>query len=252
MTLIQLLIDFLLGAAIGFLGGLFGIGGGLIAIPILTIFFGFDQQLAQGTALLMVVPNVLITIRNYNRYNKINWRYATALSIPSFFLAFAGSYIALSLNPRYMQISFAVFLIIVASYTLLYTLLRRNALLGSKESRYGLPALAFLGGSCGFLGGLFVVGASILATPMLTIVFGLSQLIAQGLALTQAVPSLLASLSMYMWHGQVSWAMGLPLAIGGLTTVVYGVRLAHHIPQKLLKILFSLFLMVCAILLLIK
>ncbi|KWS43416.1 hypothetical protein AL058_25715 [Pseudomonas savastanoi pv. nerii] len=48
----------LLGAAMGTLGGLFGIGGGLVAIPALGVLFGLDQQLAQGTALLMVLPRV--------------------------------------------------------------------------------------------------------------------------------------------------------------------------------------------------
>ena len=45
-----------LGAALGTVGGLFGIGGGLIAIPVLGVLFGLDQQIAQGTALVMVVP----------------------------------------------------------------------------------------------------------------------------------------------------------------------------------------------------
>ena len=43
-----------LGAALGTVGGLFGIGGGLIAIPVLGVLFGLDQQIAQGTALVMV------------------------------------------------------------------------------------------------------------------------------------------------------------------------------------------------------
>ena len=41
-----------LGAALEFLGGLFGIGGGIIAIPLLVLGFGLDQSVAQGTALV--------------------------------------------------------------------------------------------------------------------------------------------------------------------------------------------------------
>jgi uncharacterized membrane protein YfcA len=42
-----------LGAALGFLGGLFGIGGGIIVIPLLVLGFGLDQTVAQGTALVL-------------------------------------------------------------------------------------------------------------------------------------------------------------------------------------------------------
>ena len=48
-----------LGVVSGLLGGLFGIGGGVLAIPLLGIFCGLHQQMAQGTVLIMVAPNVL-------------------------------------------------------------------------------------------------------------------------------------------------------------------------------------------------
>jgi uncharacterized membrane protein YfcA len=46
-----------LGGVAGLLGGLFGVGGGFLVIPLLGFFYGMDQQTAQGTALIMVVPN---------------------------------------------------------------------------------------------------------------------------------------------------------------------------------------------------
>lgn len=252
MSLLTIFLDFLLGAVVGFLGGLFGIGGGLLAIPLLVIFFNFDQQMAQGTALIMIVPNVILSLYNYNRRDKINLRNALALSIPSFFFAFLGAYTALTLPATSLQKIFALFLICLAAYLILYVLLRNNASLGNKETSTKLIWFIVLGASCGFLGGLFVVGGGVLATPVLTLAFGLSQLIAQGLALSLALPSLLASLFMYLLHGQVNWPVSIPLALGGLLTVSYGVRLAYALPQKLLKILFGCFLIICAFMLLIK
>ena len=63
----QLVVFLVLGGVIGGLGGLFGIGGGLIAIPVLGVVFGLNQQHAQGTALVMVSPTVLVGLWHYAR-----------------------------------------------------------------------------------------------------------------------------------------------------------------------------------------
>ena len=89
-----MLIDFVmyaaLGVAMGALGGLFGIGGGLIAIPVLGLWFGLDQQLAQGTALAMSVPNVFLALYRYQQRNRINLRQALPLVLMSFCFAWLG------------------------------------------------------------------------------------------------------------------------------------------------------------------
>jgi len=69
-----------LGGVLGALGGLFGIGGGLIAIPVLALFFGLNQQHAQGTALVMVVPNVLVGLWDYARRGSVDRRVAISRS----------------------------------------------------------------------------------------------------------------------------------------------------------------------------
>ena len=84
MSLIDLLLNLLLGLAMGTVGGLFGIGGGLVAIPALGVLFGLDQQLAQGTALVMVVPNVVLALWRYNQRNRIEPKHALLLSVTGF------------------------------------------------------------------------------------------------------------------------------------------------------------------------
>src|SRR6185503_20256486 len=79
VLLLQILLDLALGAALGFLGGLFGIGGGIIAIPVLSLVFGMDQHLAQGTTLVMVVPNVMLGLWRYYKRGGVNIRYAIVL-----------------------------------------------------------------------------------------------------------------------------------------------------------------------------
>ncbi|KRW69879.1 hypothetical protein AO729_03130 [Pseudomonas sp. TTU2014-066ASC] len=247
MDPLESVLNVLLGLVLGTLGGLFGIGGGLIAIPVLGVLFDLDQQLAQGTALVMVVPNVLLAIWRYHQRNRIDIRHAAALAISSFCLAIAGSSIAVSLDPARMRIAFVGFLLALALYNL-FRLVQRPAQY-SGELRHPWPWLTALGAGAGALGGLFGVGGAVLATPVLTSVFGTSQVVAQGLSLSLAAPSTGVTLATYALHDQVNWALGLPLAVGGLLSISLGVKLAHTLPERMLRVLFSAFLVFSAIML---
>lgn len=250
MDWLAIVLNLALGLVLGTLGGLFGIGGGLIAIPVLGVLFGLDQQLAQGTALVMVVPNVMLAIWRYHQRNRIDFRHAAALGISSFCLAIAGAAVAVSLDAGRMRIAFVGFLLALAAYTLLRVFLAPQA--GSSELRYPWPWLGALGAGAGALGGLFGVGGAVLATPVLTSVFGTTQVIAQGLSLSLAAPSTLVTLVTYALHGQVDWRLGVPLAVGGLLSISLGVRLAHALPERLLRVLFSGFLVLSAAMLAFK
>ncbi|HWL27813.1 MAG TPA: TSUP family transporter, partial [Burkholderiaceae bacterium] len=97
------------GALIGFTGGVLGIGGGLLAIPLLGLVMGMDQQAAQGTALIMVLPAVLITVRKYNQRDKIDLRAAAAGAAGSIVCTWIGAQIALGIDPVLLRRIYAVF-----------------------------------------------------------------------------------------------------------------------------------------------
>jgi uncharacterized membrane protein YfcA len=239
-----------LGAAMGTLGGMFGIGGGLIAIPALGLLFGVDQQLAQGTALVMVVPNVLLAMWRYHQRRPIPWRHALPLASGGLLFAWLASVLAVGVDPASMRISFVVFLLTLVAYNIAQMFL--SPVSGTGEMRYSWPWLGLLGGCSGVLGGFFGVGGAVLATPVLTSVFGTTQIMAQGLSLALAAPSTGVTLLTYAVHHHVDWAMGVPMAVGGLLSVSWGVKIAHSLSEKTLRGGFCIFLLLCAILLLSK
>ncbi|MES2820071.1 MAG: sulfite exporter TauE/SafE family protein [Pseudomonadota bacterium] len=245
--MIDLSINLLLGLALGSLGGLFGIGGGLIAIPALGVLFGLDQQLAQGTALVMVVPNVLLALWRYHQRNRIELHHALTLGLSGLCFAWLGSAWAVTLEPGVMRLAFVAFLLMLAAYNLARLFMRPSPT--SSALRHPWPWLGLLGAGSGLLGGLFGVGGAVLATPVLTGVFGTSQVIAQGLSLALAAPSTGITLATYAWHQHVDWALGIPLAVGGLLSIGWGVKLAHALPERLLRGLFCAFVLLCALLL---
>lgn len=244
MTLWNGVLDLGLGLLLGTLGGLFGIGGGLLAIPALGVLFGLDQQLAQGTALVMVVPNVLLALWRYHQRNRIDPRNALVLALSGFAFAWLASVYAVRLDAERMRVGFVVFLVLLAAYNFARMFMDKRA--PSPTLRHPWPWLAALGSFAGILGGLFGVGGAVLATPVLTSVFGTTQVVAQGLSLALAAPSTAVTLTTYALHGHVDWTMGIPLAMGGLLSISWGVRLAHRLPEILLRSLFCVFLVICA------
>ena len=249
-----MLMDFVmysaLGVALGAMGGLFGIGGGLIAIPVLGLWFGLDQQMAQGTALVMSVPNVLVALYRYNQRNRIDWRQALPLVVMSFCFAWLGAMLAVGLDQRVIRWGFVGFLLAITLYNLikLYGTVGHNP----KGARYGWPWFGVLGAVAGTTGGLFGVGGAVVAAPVLTSVFGTSQIMAQGLSLALAAPSTSVTLLTYAVHHEVNWLMGVPMAIGGLLSISWGVKVAHALPERVLRGLYCGFLLICAGLLAIK
>jgi len=249
-----MLIDFAmyiaLGLALGALGGLFGIGGGLIAIPVLGLWFGLDQQIAQGTALVMAVPNVFLALYRYNQRNKIDLRQALPLVGMSFCFAWLGAMLAVGVEGYLIRWGFVVFLLCVTLYNLIK--LYSSPTQAVNGSRYGWAAYGVLGAIAGTTGGLFGVGGAVVAAPVLTSLFGTTQVMAQGLSLALAAPSTGVTLLTYAVHDEVNWLMGVPLAIGGLLSISWGVKVAHALPERMLRGLYCAFLLLCAGLLAIK
>ena len=76
---------------------------------------------------------------------------------------------------------------------------------------------------CGFVSGLFTVGGAIFSVPMLTEYFEQPQIVAQATSLAFSLPGVFVSLAVYGLAGDVNWAVGIPLAIGGMSSASFGV-----------------------------
>ena len=242
----QIMEALLLGAGLGALGGLLGIGGGILAIPVLVMLYGMNQALAQGTALVMMTPNVLIGFWRYRQRNPFPLRTAVLMGLASILSTYPAARLALGMNASLLRQCFAVFLLLLAAYFMLDQQLRRSTPRQPWPARL-LPLVGVVGG---LFAGLFSVGAGIVAAPILVKGFGKKQAVAQGLALALVVPGALVALWTYGHAGHINWLLGLPMAIGGICTVSWGVAWAHRLPESRLRMVFALMLTVTAILML--
>jgi uncharacterized membrane protein YfcA len=236
-----------LGAAGGIIGGLFGVGGGVIVIPLLGMLYDLDQQVAQGTTLVMVAPNVMLGIWRYRQRVGLDPRIALTLAVTALAATYPVARIATGLDPHLLRLAFAGFLVILAAVVAYVTWRGVLGLSGRAPLAWGWSAI--LGVAGGVVSGLFGVGGAFIAPPILTAFFGVRQAEAQGLALALVCPGTIVALATYGGAGQVDWGLGVPLALGGMAAISAGVAAAHRLPERRLRFAFCGLLAVTAALL---
>lgn len=249
LAIVDLLPVLALGGALGFFGGLFGIGGGIIAIPFLALAFGMEQALAQGTSLAMMVPILLVGWWRYTRRHPVPWRTAVQIGVAASLTTLLVAYVATGLNPAVLRSVFSVFLLILALRMLIRARVPVTADAVSRFNQKLMPIVGILGGACM---GLLGVGGGLVATPIFTSCFGQRQAVAQSLSLAIVTPCSIVALITYGGARQVDWSIGLPMAIGGLFTVSLGVTLAHRLPERTMKTAFAWMILCTAVWLLVK
>ena len=99
---------FLIAGFCGVAAGMVGIGGGVLLVPLLGLFFGFGQHKAQGTSLIALIPPTgLLAFLLYAKAGYISWQTGFLL-IPGVFLGgIGGAKLAKTLNPKRMRLVFA-------------------------------------------------------------------------------------------------------------------------------------------------
>ena len=239
---LSLALPLLIGAVLGLAGGIFGIGGGIIAIPVMTGLFGMDQKLAQGTALVMMVPNLSIALWRYCQRQPLP-KLRTALLVVCAVTATAlTAHYASNLASSQLRRYFGLFLLWLAVHSLWSLRAGRSNWSFALPERL-IPLVGLIGGTCQ---GLISIGGGMITPPILVTIFRQTQAMAQGFAIALVMPSSIVALLTFANAGLVDWKMGVLFALGGALTVSYGVRIAHRLPERRLRVAFALMLLATA------
>jgi uncharacterized membrane protein YfcA len=110
----HIVIAIALGVAAGVLAGLFGVGGGILFVPVLTIVLGLEQHHAQGTSLLAILPTVAVGAWRQHRYGNVRWKPALVLGVAGIAGVVAGGVVAESLPGNVLRRLFAVLIVLTA------------------------------------------------------------------------------------------------------------------------------------------
>jgi uncharacterized membrane protein YfcA len=110
----------LVSLVIGSMTGLFGIGGGFLAIPVLVLFFQVPQNKAAGTSLLIITLNSIAAfLGHYKIWNEVNWTVPIAMAISAVVISQLASGKSAGVSPTILKRAFAVLLFTISAITLL-------------------------------------------------------------------------------------------------------------------------------------
>lgn len=244
----------LLGCVSGFLAGLFGIGGGMLMVPVLILIFGhrglptdYLLKMAVATSLATILFTSISSLRAHNRRGAVRWdivwRFAPGILIGSLL----GPQIAKVLPARVMASLFAVFV----AYSALQMFLDRKP----SPSRHlpGTPGLTMVGILIGILSALVGAGGGFASIPFMV---WCNVVIHQAVGTSAALglPIAAAGAIGYIYAGrdltEVPWgAFGylyllalIPIALASVTTARFGAAAAHKLNVKQLKKAFAFLL----------
>lgn len=251
------------GALAGLLGGLLGIGGGLVIVPVLVYSFhaqGVDgavlTQMAVGTSLATIIFTSYSSVRAHHAHGAVRWELVRRI-VPGIVLGtFLGAQIAHLLPGKGLQLLIGIFAILMS-----VQMLTNWRPAGSQTTPTPLPGprgLFLGGGMIGTASALFGIGGGSLTVPWLSLhSVRMQEAIATSSACGIAIA--IAGSAGFIWTG---WGQpGLPAhslgyvylpAFAGisLASIVFarlGVRLAHRLPGAMLRQAFAILLVMVGI-----
>ena len=233
----NILLGLVIGVSGGFFGGLIGLGGGVIMIPMMTAFVGLTQREAHGTSLVAVVFTGAAGALTYFSHGTVDWRAALVLAASAMFFARMGAVYAHSLPERSLRRGFGVFIIAVA-----LLMIAKAWLPGASGGLAFWPQMLVLlltGTATGFVSGMMGVGGGSIMIPAMVILAGMPQHLAQGTSLLAMVPVGVTGALTHYRLGNVHLHLAAGLALGAIAGGFLGGTVAHLLPDFTLKLIFA-------------
>lgn len=229
----------LLGALTGMLSGLFGIGGGIVLVPLLVMVLGFEQRLAAGTSVAAILPAAIAGSIGYAVQGNVDWIAAVLLAAGVVVGAQIGSYLLARVPTAFLRWLFMVFLLVVA-VSLWFVVPQRDSEI-TMTALMGVSLVA-LGLVTGILSGLLGVGGGVIVVPVLMFFFGASDLIAKGTSLIMLIPGSISGTIGNFRRKNVDLRTAAAVGIAAAVTSPLGSVVATHITPFWSNVAFSLLL----------
>jgi uncharacterized membrane protein YfcA len=245
---------------VGFVAGLFGIGGGLITVPFLYYIFGqvgIDQQyimhLAVGTSFAIIIPTSTVSVLTHHKFKAVDFDIVKSYGIFVVFGVIIGTIFAASLKTKSLVLFFSIVILFLGIYLLLLKEKEKNIIIKIK-----LHLKIILGFIVGFISAPMGIGGAVMNVPILKF-FGYS--INKAIGSAAAIGFLIALFGATGFLISGSYLKtNLPLSIGFLNIPAFlifipittfmariGARTVHKIDKNKISKFFGIFLLLIAV-----
>lgn len=233
----QTAVGLVIGLVGGFLSGLAGVGGGIIMVPLMTGLGRLSQHKAHGTSLVAIVFTGAIGAATYFSHGTVDWTVAVLLAATAIVTARFGALYAHSLSEKKLKKAFGVFLIVVSAMLILKGYLLQATFVLAWWIK--VIMLLITGLVAGFLSGMMGVGGGAIMVPLMVILAGMGQHLAQGTSLLAMVPISVSGAVTHYRLGNVFVPIAGGLIVGGIAGGYLGGTAANMIPEFYLKLIFA-------------
>ena len=244
---------------VGFVAGLFGIGGGLITVPFLYFIFGqlgIDQKyimhLAVGTSFAIIIPTSTVSVLTHHKFNAVDFNIVKNYGIFVITGVVIGTIFAATLKTKSLVLFFSIVILFLGIYLLLIKEKEQNIV-----SEMKLYLKVILGVIVGFISAIMGIGGAVMNVPIFKYF---------GYSINKAIGSAAAIGFLIALFGAIGFLISgsylntnLPLSIGFLNIPAFlifipittfmarlGARTVHKIDKNKISKIFGLFLLLVA------
>jgi uncharacterized membrane protein YfcA len=229
------------GVLAGLLAGILGIGGGTIMVPVM-VASGLSGVQAVGTSTLAILVIALGgSLQNW-RMGFLKLKDVVLLGLPAVVTAFIGTALASAFPEYVLLLTFGLFLLL----NIYLIRVKQQVVAGDQLARQGAisqlsPTLirTAIGGTAGFLAGLFGVGGGVVMVPLQILLLKEDIKVAIQTSLGAIVITAVSALGWHSLRGNVHGSMGLLLGLGGLLGVQLGTRYLPRLPNRVVNLMFK-------------
>lgn len=109
----QYLYAALIGLVGGVASGLFGVGGGIVMVPAMTLLLGMDIKVAVGTSLAVIIPTAVMGVGKHHSLGNVDWKMALALAPTAIAAGYLGAWLTTKIGSPELKRYFGGFLLLV-------------------------------------------------------------------------------------------------------------------------------------------
>ena len=239
---------------VGFTAGLFGIGGGLISVPVLFYIFGaldldseYIMHLAVGTSFAIIIPTSISSVLTHNKFNAVDFNIVKSYGVFVMIGVAFGTLFASNLKTHQLILFFSVITLFLGIYLIFLKEKKINI-----QSNFKIQQKIFFGLISGFISAPMGIGGAVMNVPILKFF---------GYPINRAIGSAAAIGFLISATGSIGFLLtgnlnniNLPLSLGFINVPAFlifvpitiltarlGAKTVHKIDKKLITKLFGFF-----------